>query len=127
MARKRLIWQIFPAFVFITLLALVLVSYYIAHSVEELEKRQTRAGLAARAALVRALVEQARFDDADYSATYDEMVEKYKAIQVDLAKEAIWIPLVQPSDIVAYRDEVQNFNFHPLYGIRYNVDVWLSE
>jgi ABC-type transport system substrate-binding protein len=69
----------------------------------------------------------ARFDDADYSATYDEMVEKYKAIQVDLAKEAIWIPLVQPSDIVAYRDEVQNFSFHPLYGIRYNVDVWLSE
>lgn len=69
----------------------------------------------------------ARFEDADYSASFEELVEKYKAIQVDLAKEAIWVPLVQPMDIVAYRDEVQNFNFHPLYGIRYNVDVWLDE
>jgi len=60
MARKRFIWHIFPAFLFITLLSLFLVSYYVTRSFDTLHMNQTASDLAARAQLVRSLASEPR-------------------------------------------------------------------
>lgn len=68
-----------------------------------------------------------RFDEADYSNTFEDMVARYMEIQKDLAKEAIWVPLVHPIDLIGVRNEVQDLRVHVMYGIRYNVDTWLKD
>lgn len=63
MARKRFIWRIFPAFMLITFLSLLLVSYYVTHAVEELQIERTKSDLAARALFLRSLVTRPTLHD----------------------------------------------------------------
>ena len=58
MAQKRFIWQVFPAFLLITLLSLVLVSYFLTRTVEKLHLAQTERDLIARARLLVPLTTQ---------------------------------------------------------------------
>mgnify|MGYP003637508193 CR=1 FL=1 len=58
MARKRFIWQIFPAFLLITLFSLLLVAYYVTKTVEDLHLRHTESDLISRARLLAPLASQ---------------------------------------------------------------------
>ena len=58
MARKRLIWQLFPAFLVITVLSVVLVAYFVTESFDRLQTNDTERDLSARAALVRTFASQ---------------------------------------------------------------------
>ncbi len=58
MAQKRFIWQVFPAFLLITLLSLVLVTFFLTRTVEKLHLAQTEKDLVARARLLAPLTTQ---------------------------------------------------------------------
>jgi len=58
LAQKRFIWQVFPAFLLITLLSLVLVSFFLTRTVEKLHLAQTERDLHARARLLAPLTTQ---------------------------------------------------------------------
>jgi len=64
MARKRLLWHLFPAFLLITLISLVSVTWYVTHSLREFHLQQTETDLLARARLVEYQL-LGRFDSAD--------------------------------------------------------------
>jgi two-component system, OmpR family, phosphate regulon sensor histidine kinase PhoR len=57
MFKGRLFWQIFPAFVVITLMALFAASWYFAHTMKQFHLRQLTVDLIAQARLVEQLVE----------------------------------------------------------------------
>ncbi|MFZ5773880.1 MAG: ATP-binding protein [Thermodesulfobacteriota bacterium] len=56
MHRKRLIWQLYPSHLFITLLALLAVGWYTTYALREFQLRQTATGLEARAHLAKETV-----------------------------------------------------------------------
>jgi len=57
MARKRLIWQIFPTFMLVILIALVAISWLFAGTLNRFSREEARRGLEAQAALVVPQVE----------------------------------------------------------------------
>ncbi|MFP4057346.1 MAG: two-component system histidine kinase PnpS [Candidatus Brocadiia bacterium] len=59
MARKRLLWKLFPSYLVITLLSLVGVTWYATRSLRGFYRQETEDGLAARAHLVRDRLGQA--------------------------------------------------------------------
>lgn len=69
MRRRRLLWQIFPAYLAITLAALTAVTWYVSRSLEQFHVSQTAADLEARARLLEpqlaGLLEPVRRDAVD--------------------------------------------------------------
>jgi len=63
MARKRLLWHLYPAFLLITLVSLVSVTWYVTHSLREFHLQQTETDLLARARLVEHQL-RGKFDPA---------------------------------------------------------------
>jgi two-component system phosphate regulon sensor histidine kinase PhoR len=63
MARKRFMLQILPAFLLITLLSLIIVSYVVTRTVENRALRQSERELGVRAILIRAALEAVPEDD----------------------------------------------------------------
>ena len=53
MKRKRLVWQIFPSFLLITLLSIITAIWFASHAMERFFLDQTAADLTDRIALVR--------------------------------------------------------------------------
>ncbi|HZK25304.1 MAG TPA: ABC transporter substrate-binding protein [Oscillospiraceae bacterium] len=47
------------------------------------------------------------------SATWDERSAGYHEVQKHLIEQAVWAPIYIPDRVLAVRDEVQNFKFHP--------------
>ena len=64
MRPRRLVWQLFPPYAAVTLLALVVISWYVSGSLRHFHLRETRENLQARAELVRPQVAPA-FRSAD--------------------------------------------------------------
>jgi two-component system phosphate regulon sensor histidine kinase PhoR len=55
--RKRLLWQIFPSYILITVISLMAVGWYTSHSVRQFYLNSTRSDLEARARLVKSQIE----------------------------------------------------------------------
>lgn len=67
MARKRFIGQILPAFLLVTLLSLLLVSWIVTRTIADIELSQCERDLSARAVLIRAIIESRPPDSDDKS------------------------------------------------------------
>jgi two-component system phosphate regulon sensor histidine kinase PhoR len=67
MPRKRLIWQLFPSYLLVTLLFLVALTWYTTTSWRQFYLKQTAADLNTRALLVRTYLQE-RFDPGDSAA-----------------------------------------------------------
>jgi two-component system phosphate regulon sensor histidine kinase PhoR len=67
MPRKRLIWQLFPSYLLVTLLSLVALTWYTTTSWRQFYLNQTAADLNTRALLVRTYLQE-RFDPGDRAA-----------------------------------------------------------
>ena len=78
MRRKRLVWQLFPAFLLVTFLSLVAVTWYAAASWREFHLQQTASDLETRARLVEMQL-QGRFSPTAGSGT-DELCKRLKKI-----------------------------------------------
>ena len=67
MPRKRLIWQLFPSYLLVTLISLVALTWYTTTSWHQFYLKQTAADLDTRALLVRTYLQE-RFDPGDSAA-----------------------------------------------------------
>ena len=57
MGRKRLLWQIYPSYILITVISLMAVGWYTSRSVRQFYLDNTRSDLEARARLVKSQIE----------------------------------------------------------------------
>lgn len=46
-------------------------------------------------------------------ATWEERAEEYKKAQKHLIEQAVWCPIYIPDNLIAVREEVKNFKYHP--------------
>ena len=74
MARKHLLWQLFPSYLFIMLAVLIAAGWYATHSFRDFYLKQTTEVLKARAILIRGQILPA-FENQDYSRV-DELCKK---------------------------------------------------
>jgi two-component system phosphate regulon sensor histidine kinase PhoR len=87
MAKRRLLYQIYPSYLLITLASLVGVGWYAAHSVEQFYLDSVTADLRARAETVREMLGSSWIaDDADRAVQQSEVVAKASGIRLAILK-----------------------------------------